>query len=77
MFYVLVDAIKSHSHWLATISGVQKCRREPAIDPQTHATVTALRRRLMNMKPPQQVEQLLAAMKRFESNAQLVGSVGR
>ena len=36
-------------------------------------TVTALRRRLMNMKPPQQIEQLLGALKRYESNEQLVG----
>ena len=35
-------------------------------------TVTALRRRLMNMKPPQQIEQLLGALKRFETNEQLV-----
>lgn len=35
-------------------------------------TVTALRRRLMNMPPPMQIEQLLAAMKRFETNEQLV-----
>ena len=53
-------------------SGTRK--DEILLDPQTHATVTALRRRLMNMPPPQQVEQLLAAMKRFETNAQLVGS---
>jgi transcription termination factor Rho len=37
-------------------------------------TVTALRRRLMNMPPPQQVEQLLAALGRFKTNADLVGS---
>jgi transcription termination factor Rho len=37
-------------------------------------TITALRRRLMNMPPPQQVEQLLAAMNRFPTNAALVGS---
>jgi len=36
-------------------------------------TVTALRRRLINMPPDQQIEQLLAAMKRFTTNAQLVG----
>ncbi|VAX42814.1 Transcription termination factor Rho [hydrothermal vent metagenome] len=53
-------------------SGTRK--DELLLDPQTLATITALRRRLMNMKPPQQVEQLLAAMKRFESNGQLVGS---
>ena len=35
-------------------------------------TVTALRRRLMNMKPPQQIEQLLAALKRFPANEDLV-----
>ncbi|MHC4272073.1 MAG: transcription termination factor Rho [Planctomycetota bacterium] len=35
-------------------------------------TVTALRRRLMNMKPPVQIEQLLAALQRFESNEKLV-----
>ncbi|MEN0021401.1 MAG: hypothetical protein AAF747_11020, partial [Planctomycetota bacterium] len=40
------------------------------------ATITALRRRLMNMPPHQQIEQLLAAMKRFDSNAKLVGSAG-
>ncbi len=43
---------------------------------QELATMTALRRRMMNMHPPQQVEQLLAAMARFETNAQLVGSAG-
>jgi transcription termination factor Rho len=37
-------------------------------------TITALRRRLMNMPPHQQVEQLLAAMQRFPTNAALVGS---
>jgi transcription termination factor Rho len=39
-------------------------------------TMTALRRRLLAMPPPQQVEQLLAAMKRFPTNAALVGSAG-
>ncbi len=37
-------------------------------------TVTALRRRLINMQPDQQIEQLLAALKRFSTNAELVGS---
>ncbi len=36
-------------------------------------TVTALRRRLMNMQPVMQVEQLLKALDRFETNAALVG----
>ena len=34
-------------------------------------TVTALRRRLMSMKPPQQIEQLLGALSRFETNERL------
>jgi transcription termination factor Rho len=37
-------------------------------------TMTALRRRLMGMPPHQQVEQLLAALQRFPTNAVLVGS---
>ncbi|MCB9841893.1 MAG: transcription termination factor Rho [Phycisphaeraceae bacterium] len=36
-------------------------------------TITALRRRLMNMPAPQQIEQLLAALQRFPTNAELVG----
>ncbi len=39
-------------------------------------TVTALRRRLMQMPPPQQVEQLLAALKRYPTNAVMVNSAG-
>ncbi|MEL7171335.1 MAG: transcription termination factor Rho, partial [Bacteroidota bacterium] len=34
-------------------------------------TITALRRRLMNMKPENQVEQLLAALNRFKTNDEL------
>ena len=37
-------------------------------------TVTALRRRLMKMKPPTQIEQLLGALKRFPTNVALVSS---
>ncbi|MFG0274429.1 MAG: transcription termination factor Rho, partial [Phycisphaerales bacterium] len=39
-------------------------------------TVTALRRRLMNMPPPQQVEQLLAALKRFGTNEEMIRAAG-
>jgi len=53
-------------------SGTRK--DEKLLDEKTLATITALRRRMMNMPPPQQVEQLLAAMSRFETNAKLVGS---
>ena len=35
-------------------------------------TITALRRRLLNMKPPHQIEQLLKAMERFPTNEDLV-----
>ena len=35
-------------------------------------TVSALRRRLMNMKPAMQIEQLLKALERFETNDDLV-----
>jgi transcription termination factor Rho len=38
-------------------------------------TMSALRKRLLSMPPPQQVEQLLAALKRFSTNAVLAGSV--
>ncbi len=47
-------------------SGTRKERLLMA--PAELKTVTALRRRLMNMKPPQQIEQLLGALSRFETN---------
>ncbi|MEM1183939.1 MAG: transcription termination factor Rho [Planctomycetota bacterium] len=47
------------------------------LDERTLNTITALRRRMLNMPPPQQVEQLLAAMSRFETNAKLVGSASK
>jgi len=37
-------------------------------------TVTALRRRLMRMKPPAQIEQLLSALDRFPTNESLVAA---
>jgi transcription termination factor Rho len=43
------------------------------LNPQELATMTALRRRLMNMPPVTQIEQLLKALERFETNAQIVG----
>jgi transcription termination factor Rho len=52
-------------------------RKEHLLMPEQELkTVTALRRRLMNMHPHQQVEQLLAAMQRFPTNASLVGQAG-
>jgi len=51
-------------------SGTRK--EDLLMDPQECKTVIALRRRLLNMKPSMQIEQLLAALKRFETNEQLV-----
>ena len=39
---------------------------------QEIVTVTALRRRLLSMKPENQIEQLLSALKRFPTNEELV-----
>ncbi len=43
------------------------------LDEQTLKTATALRRRLMDMKPIDQVQQLLKAMEHFKTNDELVG----
>jgi len=55
-------------------SGTRK--DEKLLNPETHATVSALRRRMLNMPPPQQIEQLLAALGRFETNEALLGTTG-
>jgi transcription termination factor Rho len=44
------------------------------MEPHELETVNALRRRLINMPPPMQIEQLLKALDRFETNAALVGA---
>ena len=51
-------------------SGTRK--EDLLMDEQELKTVTALRRRLINMKPTVQIEQLLGALQRFETNADLV-----
>ncbi len=43
------------------------------LDENELATITALRRRLLTMPPPQQIERLNAALSQYETNAQLVG----
>jgi transcription termination factor Rho len=53
-------------------SGTRK--EDLLLDNQELRTITALRRRLMNMPPHQQIEQLMTALKRFPTNAELVGS---
>ena len=55
-------------------SGTRK--EELLLDDQAVKTITALRRRMLQMPPPVQVEQLLTALKRFETNDKLVGSAG-
>jgi len=52
-------------------SGTRK--EDLLIEDKALQTITALRRRMLNMPPPQQVEQLLAALSRFETNEALVG----
>ena len=50
-------------------------RNEDRLIPKKElATVNALRRRLLNMNPVMQVEQLLKALNKYETNAELVGS---
>lgn len=53
-------------------SGTRK--DEKLLTDQELKTMTALRRRLLSMPPPMQVEQLLAALQRFPTNAVLAGS---
>ncbi|HIB49922.1 MAG TPA: hypothetical protein EYO40_01310 [Phycisphaerales bacterium] len=52
-------------------SGTRK--EDLLMTPEECKTVIALRRRLLNMKPPMQIKQLLSALERFETNEQLVG----
>jgi transcription termination factor Rho len=52
-------------------SGTRK--EDLLIEEKPLQTITALRRRMLNMPPPQQVEQLLAALQRFETNEALAG----
>ena len=51
-------------------SGTRK--EDLLMPPQEFQTVTALRRRLINMKPAMQIEQLLNALQRVETNEELV-----
>ena len=44
------------------------------LDEATLETINALRRRLINMPPNQQIEQLLKALERFKTNHDLVGN---
>ncbi|WP_432797414.1 transcription termination factor Rho [Poriferisphaera sp. WC338] len=53
-------------------SGTRK--EEKLMSDHEITTINALRRRLLNMPPVQQVEQLLKAMERFPTNGDLVGN---
>ena len=55
-------------------SGTRK--EELLLEAHAVKTITALRRRMLQMPPPVQIEQLLTALKRFETNDKLVGSAG-
>ena len=52
-------------------SGTRK--EDKLLDEKTLSTITALRRRMLNMHPDQQIEQQVAAVSRFETNDKLVG----
>jgi len=54
-------------------SGTRK--EDLLVDERQHKTVAALRRRLLNMPPHQQVENLLGALRRFPTNENLVNVV--
>ena len=45
-------------------------------DPMEHETISALRRRLLAMQPHAQVEQLLNALAKFKTNAEMVSIAG-
>ncbi|MCP4759390.1 MAG: transcription termination factor Rho [Planctomycetes bacterium] len=51
-------------------SGTRK--EDLLLNPVEFKTITALRRRLLSMPPPLQIEQLLKALERFPANADLV-----
>ena len=53
-------------------SGTRK--EDKLLDEPTLKTMGALRRRLLNMPPPLQIEQLLKALERFPTNSDLVGN---
>ncbi len=57
--------------------GASGTRKEHLLQPEIELkTIGALRRRLLNMPPHVQIEQLLAALNRFPSTAALVGQAG-
>ena len=51
-------------------SGTRK--EDLLLEPAEFKTITALRRRLLSMKPATQIEQLLKALDRFQTNEDLV-----
>src|SRR5690606_12036944 len=55
-------------------SGTRK--EELLLDEQAVKTITALRRRMLQMPPPVRRAQSVTALKRFETNDNLVGSAG-
>jgi len=74
MELILDRDIANHRIYPAINLAASGTRKEHLLlDPHTLETTNALRRRLLSMPPRQQVEQLLKAMERFETNDELVG----
>ncbi len=75
MEMILDRKIAEQRVWPAIDLAASGTRKEHLLmSEQELDTMTALRRRLMNMQPVMQVEQLLKALERFKTNADLVGS---
>jgi transcription termination factor Rho len=75
MELILDRKIADHRVFPAIDLAASGTRKEHLLlSPQELETMSALRRRLLNMQPTQQVEQLLKALQRFKTNAELVGS---
>ncbi len=74
MEMILDRDIANHRVFPAIDLAASGTRKEHLLlDDATLKTTTALRRRLMNMKPIEQVQQLLKALEHFKTNDELVG----
>ncbi len=75
MELILDRKIADHRLFPAINLAASGTRKEHLLlSPQELQTVSALRRRLLNMQPVMQVQQLLKALERFQTNADLVGN---
>ncbi|MFP4145101.1 MAG: transcription termination factor Rho [Phycisphaeraceae bacterium] len=75
MEMILDRKIAEQRVWPAIDLAASGTRKEHLLMSEQELTImTALRRRLLNMQPVMQVEQLLRALDRFKTNADLVGN---